>query len=155
MDSPPKIPRQSQRAHKQSLLQARVAELEGTLEATSAELAKIKRRDSDLARQALLQSDGSLSYLSYSGASGRRGPALMISCVAKGQPLLRTALTVDGKDFGAVYARAIDLLADAFGVSDDAGLKADMLATMDRFLADRKLRLVEVKYRQVLPADWP
>ncbi len=151
----PTIPRQSKRAHQHELLQARVAELEGNLAAASAELAKVKQRDSEVARQALLRPDGALRYLTYSAASGRRGAVIMISCAARGRPSLRTALTVDGKDFGAVYARAVDLLADAFGVSDDAGLKADMLATMDRFLTDRKLRLVEVKYRQVLPADWP
>lgn len=151
----PKIPRQSQRAHKHRLLQARVAELEGHLAAKSAELDQIKQRDSELARQALLRPDGAMRYVSYSAASGRRGAVLMISCAAKGRPLFRTALTVDGKDFGAVYARAVDLLADAFGVSDDACLKADMRATMSRFLADRKLRLVEVKYHQVLPVDEP
>lgn len=80
---------------------------------------------------------------------------MQISCKVTGLPLLRTALTVDGKDFTAVYERVVHLLADAFGVADDEALIGDMLATRNAFLKQKGLRLVEVKYDQVLAADQP
>lgn len=149
----PRIPRQSRRAHQQDLLAERVGELEGRSSAQTDEVRQLTKGSSKDARKALLRPDGTLAFVFYCAASGRRGPVLQISCKVKGLPVLRTALSVDGKDFATVYARVVGLLADAFGVGEEDQLFQEMLATRDQFLELRGLRLVEVKYSQVLPAE--
>lgn len=145
-----KIPRESKRAHQQELLKARVVELEGRLAEQVDEVRRLKDCVSERARKALLRADGTLSYLYYGPASGKRGAVLQISCKVPGLALLRTALTVDGKDFSGVYARAVKLLAEAFGADHDEELIKDMLATRDAFLKLSGLHLVEIKYDQVV-----
>lgn len=125
------IPRQSRRVHHQGLQQ-----LEGA---------------SERARQTLFKPDGTLRFLHYCVASGKRGAVLQISCKVRGLPLLRTALIVDGKDFSAVYERAVRVLAEAFNRGCDEELIGEMLATSKAFIRQSGLQLVEVTYQQVVP----
>lgn len=98
-------------------------------------------------REALFKQDGTLRYLSYCKASGRRGAVLSVSCGPKG---IHTALMLDGYDFAAVYRRGCELLAEAFGAGDTA-LLADMLLTGEAFLAKNGLQLVTVQYQHAQP----
>ena len=148
-----KIPRESRRGNQAELLKQRIAELEGQLAEKSQLVSGLLQKANEAKRKTLIQPDGTLSFVCYCRAKGTRCAVLQISCVAQGLPRIRTALSVDGKDFRSVYARAVQLLAEAFGVTDDADLIKDMIATCDVFLASKSLRLVPIKYEQVLPID--
>lgn len=144
--------RQSRRAHHEELLQSRVAGLEERRPTDGDLVPGVSGGvSSERARHALFKPDGTLKFLHYSGPSGKRGAVLQMSCKVAGLPLLHRGLIVDGKDFSSVYERAIRIIAETFGVENDADLIRDMLDTRDAFLRKRGLRLVEVKYQQIAP----
>lgn len=138
---------QSRRADRHGLLLQNAEGRQGIQDARLKNLEGASER----ARQTLFKPDGTLRFLHYCVASGKRGAVLQISCKVRGLPLLRTALVVDGKDFSAVYERAVRVIAEAFDLGSDEELVGDMLATSQAFLRQSGLHLVEVTYKQVVP----
>ncbi|CAE6821500.1 hypothetical protein R70006_06221 [Paraburkholderia domus] len=106
-------------------------------------------------RERLFNDDGTITGMSYSSASGKRGAVLSVSTTRPGKKRLATSLLVDGRDFPEVFAVAVQLIADFHDVPSDDPLRVDMLASKAAFLAAKELttRRVVIEYDQVSLVD--
>lgn len=104
-------------------------------------------------RSKLFNVDGTVRGVNYLVASGTRGAVLAVSLrrgTKEGKKLI-TAYTVDGADFGKVYAQVITMVADFYELPGDDPMRADMLASKAAFLAAKGLVTtpVVIRYEQV------
>lgn len=62
---------------------------------------------------------------------------------------------LDGYDFFEVYSKAVEVLAEYHGVTQEQNIVDDMRATASAFLASKGLttKRVEIVYQQVIPAS--
>lgn len=81
----------------------------------------------------LVRNDGTLRFVSYMKASGRRPAVVAVSFRMTGAPNLTTTFSLDGRDFGPVYEAAVRALAGHIGVSDNPKIMSSMLATGQSF----------------------
>lgn len=100
----------------------------------------------------LVGKNGLIVGLSYAKAAKSRGAVLSISLGRKSANPLTTSLLLDGKDFHKVYAEAIRLISEYWGVDDNFETVSSLLATKDTFLRVKNLTVKEVciTYTQVL-----
>lgn len=98
----------------------------------------------------IFRKDGTVRFVRYLKASGRRPAVVELTFRVPGKPALTTSYTVVERDFRSVYAKAIGALAEHIGVEEGSATWNDMKCSCDRFLARYKLRLVPVVYEQVV-----
>lgn len=104
----------------------------------------------------IFKPDGTLRYVGYGNASSTRAAVLQITKKSRRlakEDRLATSFIVDAQDFDAVYLRVVNLLANHYGVADDAELVKEMLATKDLFLKMNGLVVRPVCYMQVSRAE--
>lgn len=101
----------------------------------------------------ILRKNGLIMGVSYAKASTNRGAVLCVSLGRGSAEPLTTSLMLDGRDFHETYAEAVRLIAQYWGVSDDAEIMARLIATKEAFLTAKNLttrEVVRVAYAQVV-----
>lgn len=100
----------------------------------------------------ILRDDGTVHGLYVTSPSGRRPLAIQVKVSRAGFPNLNLCQSIDGRDFGDVYQRVIDQIAEYYDIGHRTALYARLCESQQCFLKTRGLRIQEVVYGQlVLP----
>lgn len=84
-------------------------------------------------RSQLFRRDGTLRFVMYMKAAGRRPAVIAVNFRVPGLQPLTTTFTLAERDFDAVYETAVKALAKHVGVLEEQPLVGDMLATAGAF----------------------
>lgn len=103
------------------------------------------------ATERVMNADGTIRGLVFCKPSTRRGAVLSVAIQRDKPGGLCTSRIVDGNDFRAVYREMVNVIAGHLKIPEGSELRLKMHASADAFLAKYRLRLVDVRYQQLVP----
>ena len=112
----------------------------------------LKRAVAESTVRAHFNDDGTIRGLHYCNPSTKRGAVLQVT-IDRGQPdALVTSKIVDGKDFRTVYREMVNSIAGHYGISSESEIGKKMHSSVEAFLARNGLKLIEIRFEQVVRA---
>lgn len=98
----------------------------------------------------VMNADGTIRGVHYCAPSGKRGAVLQVAIRRNAPNGFTTSMVVDGKDFRTIYRSIIATVEGHYKIEAGSELSRKMHESVDAFLAKSGLRLIDVRYEQVV-----